>query len=242
MGVIGHMVTVTEAIAPDPTPERRRLLLREATRLFLHYGFEKTTVAEVAAAAGVSKGAVYLAFASKDALLEALILQEMQTYARDWVEAVEADPEGGRIGGMYRCALRALSSNPLMAALLRRDARIFGHYLRKPGGLLAASRSGTSRKEFVEAMQAAGAIRPDVNPAVTAHIMNMLSYGLVAMAEHLESHELPPTEDLLEGIAELLDRALTPADGGNGEAGKALVRQIYEAGAARLARAQAAKA
>ena len=217
---------------------REQGLLDKASQLFIRLGFDKTTVADIAAEAGVSKGAVYLHFESKDALLEALILREMQAYALRWVETVEADPQGGRVGGMYRCALRALHERPLMAALMRRDAAVFGNALRRPGSVLAAGRSGTSRKEFVEAMQEAGAIRRDVDPVVTAHIMNMLSFGLVSMAQVMDLRQIPPLDDLLVGIADLLDRALTPADGGNDEAGKVIVRRMYDAGAARLEQAR----
>lgn len=183
-------------------------------------------------------GLVQLHFASKEALLEALILREMQAYALAWVETVEADSQGGTVGGMYRCALKALNDNAMMSAMLRQDPRVFGNYLRRPGNFLAGNRSGASRKEFVEEMQQAGAIRQDVNPAVTAHIMNMLSYGLVSMSQIMDTSQIPPTHELLEGIADLLDRALTPTDGGNNNAGKVIVRNMYEAGAARLARAR----
>ena len=218
---------------------REQHLLDAGARLFLHFGFDKATVADIAAEAGVSKGAVYLHFTSKEALLEALILREMQAYALVWVETVEADPRGGTVGGMYRCALKALNDNAVMSAMLRQDHRVFGNYMKRPGNFLSGSRSGASRKDFVEAMQQAGAIRQDVNPAVTAHIMNMLSYGLVSMAQIMDTSQIPPTEALLEGIGDLLDRALTPADGGNDRAGKVIVREMYEAGAVRLARARA---
>lgn len=230
---------MSEGSPPESRSAREQQLLDAAAKLFMHFGFDKATVADIAAEAGVSKGAVYLHFASKDALLEGLIMREMQTYARHWVEAVEADPQGGRVGGMYRCALKALNENAVMSALLRRDPHVFGLYLRRPGNRLAAGRSGASRKEFVQAMQEAGAIRRDIDPAVTAHIMNMLSYGLVAMNQTTDSREIPPTDALLEGIADLLDRALTPEHGANTEAGKTIVRAMYEAGAARLARARA---
>lgn len=183
----------------------------------------------------MSKGAVYLHFDSKDTLLEALIVREMRAYARSWVESVEADPRGGTVGGMYRCALRALNDNAVMSAILRQDGRVFGNYLQKPGNLLRAGRPQSTRREFVEAMQKAGAIRRDVDPAVTAHIMNMLSYGLVSMAQVVDRGEIPPTEALMEGIADFMDRALTPEDGGDSRAGKAIVRELYEAGIARLA-------
>ncbi|WP_248958324.1 TetR/AcrR family transcriptional regulator [Sphaerisporangium perillae] len=53
---------------PDE-PVRQRLLA-EATRLFAEKGFESTSVQEVVAAAGVTKGAMYHYFGSKDDLLQ----------------------------------------------------------------------------------------------------------------------------------------------------------------------------
>ncbi|MEO3808209.1 TetR/AcrR family transcriptional regulator [Sphaerisporangium sp. B11E5] len=47
----------------------RRRLLAEATRLFAAKGFENTSVQEIVSAAGVTKGAMYHYFGSKDDLL-----------------------------------------------------------------------------------------------------------------------------------------------------------------------------
>ncbi|GLW12320.1 TetR family transcriptional regulator [Microtetraspora sp. NBRC 13810] len=54
--------------AGEPEPVRRRLLA-EATRLFAERGFESTSVQEIVTAAGVTKGAMYHYFDSKDDLL-----------------------------------------------------------------------------------------------------------------------------------------------------------------------------
>jgi AcrR family transcriptional regulator len=52
--------------------ERRRELLDLAEQLFLERGYERTTVNDVIAAAGVSKGAFYHHFRAKEDLLEAI--------------------------------------------------------------------------------------------------------------------------------------------------------------------------
>jgi AcrR family transcriptional regulator len=53
--------------------ERPDEILDAAVRLFTERGFAATKVDDVATAAGLSKGAVYLYFPSKEALLEALV-------------------------------------------------------------------------------------------------------------------------------------------------------------------------
>lgn len=50
--------------------ERRRQLLDAAVGTFLRFGFKKTSMDDVARAAGVSRQALYLHFANKDALFE----------------------------------------------------------------------------------------------------------------------------------------------------------------------------
>jgi AcrR family transcriptional regulator len=52
--------------------QRRRQILTAASRLFAHYGLNKTTVADIAKAASVGVGTVYLEFSSKEEVVGAL--------------------------------------------------------------------------------------------------------------------------------------------------------------------------
>ncbi|WP_423835578.1 TetR/AcrR family transcriptional regulator [Streptomyces tubbatahanensis] len=52
--------------APAPVPQR---LMEAATRLFAQQGYDRTSVQEIVEAAGVTKGALYHYFGSKDDLL-----------------------------------------------------------------------------------------------------------------------------------------------------------------------------
>lgn len=217
---------------------RKNRILDAAAELFVHYGYDKTTVDDIARQAGVSKGAIYLHFKGKDALFEGLLVRETMAYQERWLDLIDADPDGGTIAGMYKNVLYALNSTPFMAAIFKQDSRILGSYLRKPDNLFRDKKHQSTRSEFVAMMQEAGAIRADLDPKIIAHIMNILAYGLVAMDEIMDKEAIPPTEDVIEGIATILGRALTPADGGNREAGKAIVRQISDAARAQFEAAQ----
>ena len=212
--------------------ERERRILDAAADLFVHYGFDKTTVSDIAREAGISKGAIYLHFTSKDSLFEALMVREMRTYAETWFELLEADPAGGTIAAMYKNSLYALNSSPFMAAMFRQDGRILGNYLRKPDNFFRtyrAQQTESDRYVFVKMMQETGTVRQDIDARVIAHIMDMLAFGLVSMDDILPKENMPPFEDIIEGIAAIMDKALTPADGGNPEAGREVLRQIVEA-------------
>ena len=75
-----------------PAEERTGQLLDAAEALLLERGLGATTIADVAEAAGVAKGTVYLYFDSKDALLAGLRARHLGRF----VDAVAAPMAAGR--------------------------------------------------------------------------------------------------------------------------------------------------
>jgi AcrR family transcriptional regulator len=53
----------------ETSSEVRDAILRSARNRFLHYGYKKTTIDEIAADAGIGKGTVYLYFCTKEEIL-----------------------------------------------------------------------------------------------------------------------------------------------------------------------------
>lgn len=75
--------------------ETRRAILEAARKRFLHYGFKKTTIDEIAADAGIGKGTVYLYFDNKEELLLTLA-REVKRNVTDQMRAITeslASPE-----------------------------------------------------------------------------------------------------------------------------------------------------
>lgn len=213
--------------------EREQRILDAASNLIVHFGYDKTTVSDIATEAGVSKGAIYLHYKSKDELFEALLIREMRDYSLTWFDRLEADPKGGTIGGMYKNTLYALNKSPFMAALFKRDNRILGSYLHKPDNFFRKQQEYNTRFIFVKMMQDAGVMRDDLDANVIAHIMDMLAYGLVSVGDIKNEEFIPETKDTIETIAEIMDRALTP-DNVDPTAGKEVLRQIMETAQQRL--------
>ena len=208
--------------------EREQRILNAASELIVHYGFDKTTVSDIAREAGISKGAIYLHFDSKDALFEALLIREMQNYSERWLKLIETDQYGGTIGSMYKNTLYALNESPFMSAIFKRDSRVLGSYVRKPDNFFRRQQEQDTRFVFVKMMQDAGVIRNDMDTRVISHIMDMLAYGLVSMDEVKKEEHIPPTDDIIEGVALIMDAALTP-ENADLEAGKTILNQIISA-------------
>ena len=221
--------------------ERQQQILNAAAAVIIRLGYDKTTMNDIADEAGVSRGTVYLYFKGKEELFEALLYHEYMQYSQTWLEQIEADPRGGTVGGFYRALFHAVNSRPLIAAMLRRDRRVIGNYLRKRDNLFAQMESGVNTAGFFQALQAAGAIRQDIDAAVILHIVEMLSYGQLTIGDFKPLDQFPPYDAVMAALADIMDRALRPEDGGNSEAGKAIVRQITAAARAQMERLKQAQ-
>jgi AcrR family transcriptional regulator len=67
----------TLAVVADEDSSKRRQILDGARRLFLDLGFDGASMGEIARAAGVSKGTLYVYFADKNRLFEAIVEEEV---------------------------------------------------------------------------------------------------------------------------------------------------------------------
>ena len=120
------MTGLAQSVNGSTNVGRRGRLLDATARLVARYGYDKTSVEEIAREAGVSKGAVYLHWPSKEALFDATLVRETLAFLDDFVARVEADPAGGTLAAIYRHGLEALAASPLLLALYTRDARTLG--------------------------------------------------------------------------------------------------------------------
>jgi AcrR family transcriptional regulator len=205
---------------------REQSILNAAVRLILRQGYDKTSMSDIADEAAVSRGIIYLHFESKEALFKALIETEIWEYAQLWFKHIEENPRGGTVGGIYRAVLYAIRQRPLMSAIIKRDKRIFGNYLHRADNLFASMQASSFGADLLRQLQAAGTVRADVDTHVFSHLMDLMSYGLLNADELSPTENQPPLELIMETMAEMLDKMLTPEDGGNLEAGKAVMHQF----------------
>ena len=78
-------------VAPNPTPlhlvgdeetSKRRQILDGARKVFMDLGFDGASMGEIARSAGVSKGTLYVYFADKNRLFEAIVEEETLAQGR----------------------------------------------------------------------------------------------------------------------------------------------------------------
>jgi AcrR family transcriptional regulator len=102
--------------AEDQPSSTAARLVRAATEVFPLTGFESTSVAEVAAAAGMTTGAVYRGFSSKDDLFVTacgVAETEFETCVRAALE--QSDPGADRVATYLRCVAASAVQRPALA-------------------------------------------------------------------------------------------------------------------------------
>lgn len=97
---------MAETRPSDHSDETRAEILRHAEDLFSHYGFSKTSMADIAERAGMSPGNLYRYYRNKQAIGEAVIERFFRCSEASMAAAMEAEtaPEA-RICAMFRAGL-----------------------------------------------------------------------------------------------------------------------------------------
>ena len=212
----------------DKYKQRGNRILDVASKLLLHYGYDKTTVNDIAREAGVAKGTIYLHFDSKEALFDVLIMHEFQIYGVEMMERLQADETLWSFVGMYRIALGLIAEKPLIQAMMRGDKQILGTFLMN-SDFIKDMQKEKQRSIVLKQMQDVGAIRKDVDVEVAQYLMSCMGQGMVSIGEIIPPEQAPPTDDVIMMYGEMLEKFLLPADGGNKEAGKQLIIGFMDA-------------
>jgi len=195
-------------MANQATSDRRIRLLEAAAGLLVQWGFDKTSVDDIAREAGVSKGAVYLEFPSKEAIFQGVLYREFGRYVEDWLRRFEADEEDWDFARMVQHSILAIHANPVVKALMTRDKRMYGNLLRQDTRLMAISSS--AHAELFLHLQRLGALRSDLSPKVLAYLIGAMSYGLIAGDEAIPEENRVDFDAAVDGFGQLLNRALSP--------------------------------
>ncbi|MDO8838821.1 MAG: TetR family transcriptional regulator [Parvibaculum sp.] len=139
-------------------PDKRELIVSAALDLFRHYGYRRTSMEDIARAAAVAKGTLYLYFKSKDELFEA-ICRSLAEQIAEGVTAAEAlelplEPKltalmEAKFGFAYRWVL----SSPHAAELMESSSRLSTDFFEPVtqqfrNAVLKLIREGTARGEL----------------------------------------------------------------------------------------------
>src|ERR1700688_1676154 len=162
--MIGQNVLDKPVRAGDEDSAKRRQIMDGASEVFLTQGFDAASMNDIARAAGVSKGTLYVYFASKEELFEAIVEQECDAQAEG---IFDLDPNDHDV-----------------AAVLTRLGIAYVKFLCRPGKASAirtviaiADRMPEIGREFYEAGPAVGIAR------LAAYLSAQVSAGVLGIGD-----------------------------------------------------------
>lgn len=160
-------------------PSRRAEIFAAALRLFRERGFHATSVNDIGAEAGVAGTAVYAHFATKqDVLAEAI--REGARRIGEGVEEAVADASQTpceALAGLVRAYVRVVLDNADMYACYVLEARDLGADVRR--SMVRGERK--LRSMWRQRLQA---VRPELTDEQAQTMVQMATFGLVALCVH----------------------------------------------------------
>ena len=206
------MATAAPARVPYAVAARallRDTLLDGALDLLRQRTWAEITMADVAAAAGVSRQTLYSELGSRDALAQALVLREADRFVAEVEGAVEAnlhDPAVA-IAAAFDVFLTAAADNPLVAAVVSGGDDSLLPYVTTQGEPVVAQAT-----ERLAAVIAAGW------PRVDKQAIDLLAECVVRLAISFAALPTGPAGIAGDSVATLLgpylERLVSDADGG----------------------------
>ena len=195
----------------QPPDVRREQILDAAERVLVERGLATTTMADVAEAAAVAKGTVYLYFDSKAELLAGLRARYFERFA-----ALLGDPpDPARAASATAARVERLVAASYDFAL---DNHALHHVLFHEAGFGEADAFARVREvmaELVEASRASGEIEVADPDLATEFLLHGL-HGVLVAAIH---HPLPQRRRLVAGVTELICQALAVRTAGGARSG-----------------------
>jgi AcrR family transcriptional regulator len=179
-------------------------VLDAALDLFIEKGFAATRVEDIAKRAGLSKGAVYLYFPSKEALLEALVRRALAPIASNALGSLagfEGDPRqaismvlrmlAGRLSdprtvAIPKLIMREVINFPELAQMYRRE--VLDHAIPAMTAVLEAGMA----KGYLRKIDAELTVRSIVGPIMVhlllAEVFNIMPEGGLELEALIENH------------------------------------------------------
>lgn len=197
--------------------ERQQQILQAAAQVFGEKGFATATIRDVARAAGLSEGSIYLYFKNKHDLLVHLPRQFMQPRLAAFQAAshqTEAPPTPeALLQSIAQNMVQVITTNRelmrvLFTSLPTMDEATRATYMRE-----VPAYAMETFETYILAQQAAGLFRPGIDPAIAARILPGMMMFFLLVQEIVQPHDLPRFEydKIIQNVVEIfLHGVMTP--------------------------------
>lgn len=188
--------------------ERAERILDAAADLVLRWGYDKTTVDDVARRAGVAKGTIYLHWSSREELFAALLRRDRAAMVAAVRRRLEEDPASANLPGLFACLARELHRRPLLRATVVQDSDILGKLVQRKRTSTSTLDMSGPFEEYLGRLRRLGLARGDLTVADHLTIIGAVLQGSLVSVNLLPEALRVPDERAGELMGDVLERAL----------------------------------
>ena len=191
--------------------ERAERILDAAAELMLRWGYNKTTIDDIARYAGVAKGTIYLHWKTREDLFMALMRREYVRLMEDIQQRISGDPEGGTLHGITKHSMLATMKSPLMKAVLLRDTDLLGEWTRKEYASPSYSAQIAQSLALIELLRSRGVVRDDIDVRRQVFMLDAITMGFLVIDQYMPDDFKYSDEEIVEMTAETVERVFAPS-------------------------------
>ena len=191
--------------------QRADRILDAAAELMLRWGYNKTTIDDIARYAGVAKGTIYLHWKTREDLFLALMRREYARLVKDIQQRIANDPEGGTLQGITKHSMLATMKSPLMKAVLLRDTDLLGEWMHKEFASVSYSEQIAQSLALFERFRSRGVVRDDIDVRKLVYMLDAITIGFLVVDQYMPDDFKYSDEEVVEMTAEAVKRTFAPS-------------------------------
>lgn len=150
-------------------------ILDAAQQVFEQYGARRANVEDVARVAGISRSTLYRAYPTKEALLQAVLDREIDTFF-DQLDALASDlPPQQAVVECFTAGIALTREIPLLARLVETEPEIITGVGAASNGAHSSTVLGSAHR-VARTLRRSGATMPDHELHVVAELMLRIAY------------------------------------------------------------------
>ena len=156
----------------EATTDRRTTILAHAARLFARQGVSATSVREIAQEVGMLSGSLYHHFASKDEIVQEILLSYLDELLQRYDEVVAADLAPAKaFEQLVRASLTTIQHHPYATEIYQNDVAYLQRLPRGEEIAEAGQRVPATWLSVIRAGVEAGDFRDDIPPRIFYNLL-----------------------------------------------------------------------
>jgi AcrR family transcriptional regulator len=178
--------------------------------LIQRWGYNKTTIDDIARQAGVAKGTIYLHWKTREELFSALLTREKLEMGTEIRQSIEDDPEGATMRGMIKHMALILMKRPLLKAVFLHDMEMLGKLAQERYSTEAHQQRLAGFHAYLELLREHNLVRKDLSLQAQVYVFSAIFTGFF-LVQPLMAKDYPlPDEEIADLMAETVHLTLEP--------------------------------